>query len=200
MNRSFDPQQLDRSADYGSDDRYRYGDDRERYRRAIERGDYERYTGDEEGFPRTNYGVTAGNEPYPQSRMHPHAWRGRNEDYDFWGRERHDEYLGPHPGLWQRMKGAFAGKGPKNYVRSDERIHEDVCEHLMHHPYVDASDIEVTVRDGEVTLTGTVDARMVKRAAEDACDHVRGVKDVHNHLRVRPQEPGTGGGIGPGRP
>jgi osmotically-inducible protein OsmY len=45
------------------------------------------------------------------------------------------------------------------------------------------------VRDGEVTLTGTVDARMVKRAAEECCDHVRGVKDVHNHLRVRPPSP-----------
>ncbi len=91
----------------------------------------------------------------------------------------------------ERVKGAFSGKGPKNYVRSDERIREDVCEQLTHHPQVDASDIEVTVREGEVTLTGTVDTRMAKRAAEEAGDHVRGVKDVHNQLRVRPQEAGT---------
>ena len=138
------------------------------------------------GFPHSNYGNTAANEPYPSSRMNPDVWRGRNEDYDFWGRERHEAYDGAHPSLWQRVKGAFSGKGPKNYVRSDERIREDVCEHLTHHPYVDASDIEVSVREGEVTLSGTVDARMVKRAAEEACDHVRGVKDVHNQLRVRP--------------
>jgi hypothetical protein len=141
------------------------------------------------GFPHTNYGNTARNEPYPPSRSNPNLWRGRNEDYDFWGRERHGEQQqhAGHPSLWQRVKGAFAGKGPKNYVRSDDRIHEDVCEHLTHHPYIDATDIEVMVRDGEVTLSGTVDARMVKRAAEDACEHVRGVKDVHNQLRVRPQ-------------
>lgn len=112
------------------------------------------------------------------------VWRGRNEDEDFWGRPRHPE---DHPGLWSRVKGVFSGKGPKNYARSDERIREDVCEHLLHHPYVDASDIEVIVREGEVTLSGTVEARMVKRAAEECCDDVRGVKDVHNHLRVKPQ-------------
>jgi hypothetical protein len=112
----------------------------------------------------------------------PEVWRGRDEEHDFWGFDREH---GEHPSLWTRVKGAFHGRGPKNYVRSDERIREDVCEHLLEHPYVDASDIEVIVRDGEVTLSGTVEARMVKRAAEDACDHVRGVKDVHNHLRVR---------------
>ena len=211
-------QQLDRSADYGYGDRERFADDRERYRHRLEHRGYWGDEGDERersryhegmygmsdaadmtGFPRTNYGNTPGHESYPRSRMHPDIWRGRNEDYDFWGQERRDAYA-LHPGLWQRVKGAFAGKGPKNYVRSDERIREDVCEHLTHHPYVDASDIEVTVREGEVTLSGTVDARMAKRAAEDACDHVRGVKDVHNHLRVRPAEPGASGGTSPARP
>ncbi len=112
------------------------------------------------------------------------VWRGRNEQYDFWGRERHPLH-DQHPSFWSRVKGAFHGKGPKNYVRSDDRIREDVCEHLSYHPYIDASDIEVIVRGGEVTLSGSVDARMVKRAAEECCDHVRGVRDVHNQLRVR---------------
>jgi hypothetical protein len=207
-------QRLDRSADYGYGARDQRADDRERYRAGLERGDAWRHQDDEmergryhqgmsrmsgvsdmAGFPRSNYGNTARNEPYPPSRANPEVWRGRNEDYDFWGRERHPAaQAGPgggpgHPSLWQRVKGAFSGKGPKNYVRSDDRIHEDVCEHLTHHPYIDASDIEVIVRDGEVTLSGFVDARMVKRAAEEACDDVRGVKDVHNHLRVRPQNP-----------
>jgi hypothetical protein len=133
--------------------------------------------------------TTYGNVPYDQMRNRPpshEVWRGRDENYDFWGQERHPH--GEHPSLWQRVKGVFSGKGPKNYVRSDERIREDVCEHLSYHPYVDASDIEVIVRDGEVTLTGTVEARMVKRAAEECADHVRGVKDIHNHLRVRPSQ------------
>lgn len=116
------------------------------------------------------------------------TWRGRNEHHDFWGFERHRAQHHHHPSLWDRVKGVFTGKGPKNYVRSDERIREDVCEHLCYHPYLDASDIEVTVHEGEVTLTGTVEARMVKRAAEECCDHVRGVRDVHNQLRVRPMQ------------
>lgn len=134
--------------------------------------------------------TTYGNTPYPD-RMYAaplpegQVWRGRDERHDFWGYDRRPD----HPSLWDRVKGVFHGKGPKNYVRSDERIREDACEQLAYHPYVDATDIEVIVRDGEVTLTGTVDARMVKRAAEDVVDHVRGVRDVHNHLRVRRAEP-----------
>ena len=128
-----------------------------------------------------------GHLPPPSSLPPREVWRGRNEDYDFWGRERHPLHGEEHRSLWQRVKGAFTGKGPKNYVRSDERIREDVCEHLSYHPYIDASDIEVVVREGEVTLSGSVDGRMVKRAAEECCDHVRGVRDVHNHLRVRAQ-------------
>lgn len=181
------PQQLDRSADYGYGGRYRFTDEHEQAR--YHQGTHGMNdTADMAGFPRSNYGNTAANEPYPASRMNAQVWRGRNEDYDFWGRARHEAYHGADPSMWQRVKGAFSGKGPKNYVRSDERIREDVCEQLTHHPHVDASDIEVTVREGEVTLAGTVDTRMAKRAAEEAGDHVRGVKDVHNQLRVRPQE------------
>lgn len=141
---------------------------------------------------------TYGNVPYDQMMNRADlrrgdVWRGRDEEHDFWGMDREPErddrdVDGGHPSLWQRVKGAFSGKGPKNYQRSDERIHEDVCEHLTAHPYVDASDIEVIVRDGEVTLTGNVEARMVKRAAEECCEHVRGVHDVHNHLKVKRAE------------
>lgn len=127
---------------------------------------------------------TYGNVPPHQLRRpaHQDPWRGRNEEYDFWGQQRHPS---GHPSLWERVKGAFTGHGPKNYVRSDERIREEVCEHLQDHPYVDATEIEVFVTDGEVTLSGVVDARMVKRAAEDCADEVRGVRDVHNKLRVK---------------
>ena len=75
------------------------------------------------------------------------------------------------------------GRGPKGYRRSDERINEDVCDRLTYSP-VDASEVEVQVRDGEVTLTGTVRARWEKRQAEDLTASVRGVIDVHNQLRI----------------
>ena len=90
-----------------------------------------------------------------------------------------------HPSLWQRVKGAFTGKGPKNWVRSDERIREDVCERLADHPHIDASDIEVLVKDGEVTLVGLVDHRRTKRLAEDVTEEVRGIKDIHNQIKVK---------------
>ena len=79
---------------------------------------------------------------------------------------------------------SYRGRGPKNYQRADERIREDVCERLTMDHDVDATDIEVTVRDGVVTLDGTVNERHAKRIAEDICESVRGVKDVQNNLRV----------------
>lgn len=89
--------------------------------------------------------------------------------------------------------GPHAGRGPRGYQRSDERIREDVCDALCEHGYVDASDIEVTVLNGEVTLIGIVRERPEKRLAEDAVEQVSGVREVHNQLRVSPggsgQEP-----------
>lgn len=80
---------------------------------------------------------------------------------------------------------SFAGKGPKGFQRSDERIRETVCERLESAHEVDASDIEVEVKDGEVTLKGTVGSRSMKRSAEDHVESLSGVKDVTNNLRVK---------------
>jgi osmotically-inducible protein OsmY len=84
----------------------------------------------------------------------------------------------------RQSTGIYSGRGPKGYQRSDDRIKEEVCECLARDPNVDASDIEVDVIKGEVTLTGTVIERRQKRCAEDAIEHVSGVKDVHNRIRV----------------
>lgn len=82
-------------------------------------------------------------------------------------------------------RGRFSGKGPKGYQRSDDRIREDVCERLTRHPEIDASEIDVKVTNGEVTLTGTVDERLSKRMAEEVAENISGVKDVHNQVRVK---------------
>lgn len=79
---------------------------------------------------------------------------------------------------------SYAGRGPKSYTRSDTRIAEDVNERLTDDPAVDASDIEVQVHQGEVTLAGTVTDRRQKRAAEGCAEHVAGVAQVINRLRV----------------
>jgi len=76
------------------------------------------------------------------------------------------------------------GKGPKGYTRSDERVKEDVNDRLSDDAQVDASDIDVSVSKGEVTLTGTVKTRWEKRRAEDLAEAVSGVKNVENRLRV----------------
>jgi osmotically-inducible protein OsmY len=85
-------------------------------------------------------------------------------------------------------RGQFRGCGPKGYRRSDDRIREDVCERLTQDDRVDASNIEVTVKDGEVTLSGTTHSREDKRRAEDIVDSVSGVRDVSNSLRVSKQD------------
>lgn len=93
---------------------------------------------------------------------------------------------GSHGGAQQGMPqgGLHRGKGPKGYQRSDDRIRESVCEALEHDDHIDATHIEVVVKNGEVMLTGTVDDRQTKRLAEDAITHLAGVKDVQNNLRV----------------
>ena len=79
---------------------------------------------------------------------------------------------------------SYRGRGPKNYQRTDDRIREDVCERLTMDHDVDASEIEVNVREAIVTLDGTVNERHAKRIAEDIAESVRGVRDVQNNLRV----------------
>ena len=83
-----------------------------------------------------------------------------------------------------RQSGQFAGRGPKGYQRSDERIREDVSDRLMEHGDLDASGIEVVVVQGVVTLSGYVDDRWGKRLAEYIAERVSGVRDVMNQLRV----------------
>ena len=79
---------------------------------------------------------------------------------------------------------SHSGKGPKNYRRSDERIHEDVSEALTQDHDIDASEIEVSVAEGIVTLSGTVTERRMKRAAEDCAEKVTGVKDIKNNITI----------------
>ena len=87
--------------------------------------------------------------------------------------------------LWQSTKNFF-GKGPKGFRRTDEKIRDEVCEALYRDNSVDASEIEVSVKDAEVILSGTVSGRRMKRLAEDCADSVSGVSDVRNEIRVQP--------------
>jgi hypothetical protein len=87
-------------------------------------------------------------------------------------------------GATPRAQGSFSGRGPRGYRRGDDRIREDVCDRLSDHPGIDAGEVDVSIRDGEVTLQGSVPDRWMKRMAEDVAEDVQGVRQVHNHLRV----------------
>jgi osmotically-inducible protein OsmY len=78
-----------------------------------------------------------------------------------------------------------ASTGPKNWQRSDERIHDEVCRMLADDEWVDASELEVVVHHREVTLAGSVrDPRQRARAVAIA-EAARGVVEVVSRVRVR---------------
>ncbi|MCE6961669.1 BON domain-containing protein [Cereibacter sphaeroides] len=85
----------------------------------------------------------------------------------------------------RRREADHRGKGPRGYQRSDERIRDEVNDRLSDDWRVDASDIEVSISNGEITLSGEVASKMEKRRAEDCADSVSGVRHVQNNLRVR---------------
>ena len=134
------------------------------------------------------------NESYPRG----HGSDSRRPDGGFGLDDRFTGRGGPSSdGAWSdatRRAGAseserhgassHRGKGPQAWQRSDERIREAVNEALTDDHDVDATHLEVAVKDGEVTLTGTVAERGMKRAAEDVAAAVSGVKDVQNQIRI----------------
>lgn len=83
-----------------------------------------------------------------------------------------------------RERGRYYGRGPRGYQRPDERITEEINELLFRHPDIDASEIDVAVRSGEVTLSGHVEDRATKRVVEDLIEDLPGVREVQNQLRV----------------
>lgn len=85
----------------------------------------------------------------------------------------------------QRRRQSHRGKGPRNYQRSDERVQEDVNDRLSDAHWLDASDIEVSVAEREVTLDGFVGSLEAKRRAEDCAEAVSAVAHVQNNLRVQ---------------
>jgi len=82
----------------------------------------------------------------------------------------------------EEREGPHRGKGPAR--RTDEQIKSEVEEALTNDSWLDASGVGVSVQNGIVTLTGTVDSRESKRRAEDLADQVPGVRDVQNNLRI----------------
>lgn len=89
----------------------------------------------------------------------------------------------------------FSGLGPSRYRRSDEKIYDELNDRLTDHPAIDATDMEVFVEEGIVTLKGFVRSRQQKRMAEDLAEFATGVREVRNELRVgtAPRDAGAAG-------
>jgi hypothetical protein len=179
--------------DEGRDDRSMWGGAERSWRDQAD-GDFERAPRWREHERASGYGPSS----YERDRGALPREDGRESHEDGYRQPRGDGatyagYRSGGPGYGRDGGGrgnGFAGRGPKGYHRSDERLTEDLSEQLMDDDDVDASEIVVEVRQGEVTLSGTVNDRRQKRRAEDIAEGVSGVSQVTNNLRLSRPEHG----------
>jgi osmotically-inducible protein OsmY len=182
----------------GQDRTNRYRDDRYQYSQEYRPFDRQNQ-GSEDRVDRYGYErarLYSSDQAYRERlddmrRSYPETYRSAMSGYmsEHVGSDkgRRDYYPPNNEGnLYGTRYGLHRGKGPRNYVRSDERIREDILDKLTDDPYIDASEIEVTVQSGEVTLMGLVNERSDKRHAEDIAESVSGVKYVENRLKAQP--------------
>jgi len=118
--------------------------------------------------------MQGGNQPYdpfyqPQQGRQGYQYGQTTRPYPQYGRGQGQEGRQP--------------RAPRGYIRSDDRIREDICDAIIMEG-IDAGEVEVVVVAGEVTLTGSVDDRQDRRRIEDVADQVPGVKNVNNQLRT----------------
>lgn len=130
------------------------------------------------------YGDQSGQQQYGGGR----SQYGQNSQYGSQSSQSYGQGSNT-TGVWgapntQSLYGEHHGKGPKSYRRSDDRVREDVCEALAHHGGIDASEVDVSVAEGVVTLSGTIDSRQMKRMIEETIEHMSGVQDIKNELKV----------------
>ncbi len=130
-------------------------------------------------------------EPPADRDPGPAEERGRFAERRSWWDRTSDElssWFGDREAMrrrqWDEAVGDHRGKGPRDYRRTDARILDEINERLTDDPHLDASEIEVHVAAGEVTLDGRVTTKADKRLAEDIAESVRGVTQMWNNLRV----------------
>jgi osmotically-inducible protein OsmY len=67
----------------------------------------------------------------------------------------------------------------------DDQLKEQVIQALTDDMHVDATDIQVEVDYGKVTLTGVVSQRSMMKAAEECVRNIPGVTDLINDLKIQ---------------
>jgi len=70
-------------------------------------------------------------------------------------------------------------------MRSDEQIRDDILEEIDFDPKVESTDIGVTVKDGAVTLHGTVHNYFEELAVIKAAKRVKGVHAVVEEIKIK---------------
>jgi len=69
-------------------------------------------------------------------------------------------------------------------MKTDAELQQHVMDELKWEPTIQAAEIGVAVKDGVVTLSGSVDSYAKKWAAERAAKRVSGVKEVAEEIKV----------------
>lgn len=184
--------------------------DRERTRQKFKRNGFRQSHGGKDSFPGGEWGTSSEfgreskfreSDSYEAAQDRPSPRRYTIDGVDFDPDERDDDLYdrehnrsrfaqtyseGRMNRKAQRTENEdHTGKGPVGYKRPDERIYEDVCEALLLNPSVDATDIDVSVKDGLVTLSGDVETRFEKREAENCIEDLSGIIDVRNELHIK---------------
>jgi osmotically-inducible protein OsmY len=70
-------------------------------------------------------------------------------------------------------------------MKADSALQQDVVSELTWEPSIRDEDVAVAVKDGVVTLAGTVDTYAQRYAAERAAARVKGVRAIANELMVK---------------
>ncbi len=118
------------------------------------------------------------------------VWSGPRDDdgFGYPGQGGYGDFRdAKHPAQAQDTQAGASGhrgRGPRNIVRSDERVADELIERLTRDDHIDAREILVAVDAGVVTLTGEVPERRMKHRAEDLAVAVQGVREVHNRVSV----------------
>jgi len=108
---------------------------------------------------------------------------GYQKTYGEYGSDQRGWVDEPHP--TKHVRHGHAGVAPRRFKRSDEMILDHVAEALTWSPDVDARDITIAVRDGDVILSGTVPERDMIFIVDEIMESVHGIRNFDNHLKKR---------------
>ena len=88
----------------------------------------------------------------------------------------------------REIRRSMRGRGPRPVFSDDEHLRDRICWRMHDDDDLDASEIHISVRDGEATLSGVVDDNAEQRRAERCAESTSGIRHVHNRLRTREDE------------